>query len=155
MSNKKKPVGMALDITTGKSYKVYKPEPVSEQMPPEPIPVSAIGQIKIGDVLLVCDDNIKSQHKVQDILPPTKDHGEEVILDTKKNVYFSTNLVLSGESWAKRVFIVERAPITLTLTREQAGSLRSGLIHIQWWNLSEKTKNQIVQIEKQIEEKLK
>ncbi len=45
--------------------------------------------------------------------------------------------------------------ITLTLTREQAGSLRSGLIHIQWWNLSEKTKNQIVQIEKQIEEKLK
>ena len=27
MSNKKKHVGMALDISTGKSYKVYKPEP--------------------------------------------------------------------------------------------------------------------------------
>ncbi len=27
MSNKKKPVGMALDISTGKSYKVYQPEP--------------------------------------------------------------------------------------------------------------------------------
>lgn len=27
MSNKKKPVGMALDITTGKSYKVYQPQP--------------------------------------------------------------------------------------------------------------------------------
>ena len=27
MSNKKKPVGMAFDITTGKSYKVYAPKP--------------------------------------------------------------------------------------------------------------------------------
>jgi len=26
VSNKKKPIGMAFDITTGKSYKVYQPE---------------------------------------------------------------------------------------------------------------------------------
>ena len=121
-----------------------------EQMPPEPIPVSAIGQIKIGDVLLVCDDNIKSQHKVQDILPPTKDHGEEVILDTKKNVYFSTNLVLSGESWAKRVFIVERAPITLTLTREQAEAISEEL-----GGLISYIKQPLGDLYQQIEEKLK
>lgn len=124
---------------------------MSEQIPPELIPVTAIGQIKIGDVLLVCDDNIKFQYKVQDILPPTRDHGEEVILDTKKNIYFCTNLVLSGESWAKKVFIVERAPITLTLTREQAQNIAEILADVLHYGPSK----QLEVLKKQIEEKLK
>ena len=127
---------------------------MSEQMPPELIPVTALGQIKIGDVLLVCDDNSKSQYKVEDVLPPARLNGEEVILDTKKNTYFCTNLVLSGESWVKKVFIIERAPINITLTREQAEFVKTGLGHIQWWSLSKKVQESIECLEKQIEEKL-
>lgn len=124
---------------------------MSEQIPPELIPVTDIGQIKIGDVLLVCDDNSKHQYKVQDILQPTRYRDEEIILDTRKNTYFCTSLVLSGESWVKKVFIVERAPITLTLTRKQAQNIAEILADVLHYGPSK----QLEVLKKQIEEKLK
>lgn len=114
----------------------------SEQIPPE------FEWIKPG-VKATCQ---KTQRNVTIKKPPHKAHECYEIKDWF--VLWECYGTFGGSKCADLI-PGHQGPITLTLTREQAEALRSGLTHIQWWNLSEKTKEQIVQIEKQIEEKLK
>ena len=66
------------------------------------------GQLMIGDELLIIgkSDSDSQVCKVEDIL----DGGdnEEIIINTRKNRYFITNMYLSGKSWAEDIFIIER-----------------------------------------------
>lgn len=60
------------------------------------------GQIKAGATVVLeykGDDQI---HTVDQILNPGTDR-EEILLDTKTNLYFITSMAIEGSSWAKKV----------------------------------------------------
>lgn len=136
MSNKKKPVGMALDITTGKSYKVYQPEPVSEQIPPE------FEWIKPGVRVLWLTQtfNVVSKPFLM----------RSAILD--QDIWW---VKLQRAKYAKRfsvpVSAISLEPITLTLTRDQSQGIVDILTDVLHYGPSE----DLEWLKKQIEEKLK
>lgn len=61
------------------------------------------GQLKIGDKIKITGKSEKydSVTTVKDIL--NVDDEEEVITNKSKNIYFITNMLLNGTSWAKEV----------------------------------------------------
>ncbi len=68
------------------------------------------GQIKKGDLLIIREADGINAVTAKTIVRPgsTEDSsGEEVIIHKKKNVYFITDLLIKGLSWAKECFVVK------------------------------------------------
>jgi len=68
--------------------------------------VTKEGQIKVGDKLKIIGKNTRDdQYAIaEDIL--MIGGNEEIIIDTDKNRYFITKLLIKGTSWAKQVCLV-------------------------------------------------
>lgn len=63
------------------------------------------GQIKKGDTLEVFNVGMKELHEVDQVID-SGTSGEEIILDSKLNLYFITSMYLNASSWAKQVRVV-------------------------------------------------
>ncbi len=72
--------------------------------------LTAAGQIKVGDVLILHTKSGIIKRKAKLVLNPGSaikggGEGEEVIYNRKKNHYFITNMVINQESWVREVYI--------------------------------------------------
>lgn len=68
--------------------------------------VSAEGQLKAGDEIIIIGKSTSDDQKttVKEVI---KVNGnEEIILNKKQNKYFITNMLISGQSWAKQVQVI-------------------------------------------------
>ena len=68
--------------------------------------VSSEGQLKAGDEIIIIGKSISDDQKttVKEVI---KVNGnEEIIINKKRNKYFITNMLVSGQSWAKQVQII-------------------------------------------------
>ncbi len=74
-------------------------------------PITAAGQIKEGDVLLVKRSNeFIAPVTVKLVLNPGSNH-EEIVLAKGKNIYFITSMFLDGKSWVKECCKLENGKI--------------------------------------------
>lgn len=69
--------------------------------------LSAEGQLKIGNkIKIVGKSRTDSQiATVRDVIQVND--KEEVIIDIKRNRFFSTSIFLKGQSWAKQIQLIE------------------------------------------------
>jgi hypothetical protein len=68
--------------------------------------VSAEGQLKAGDKIIIIGKSTSDDQKttVKEVI---KVNGnEEIIINKKQNKYFITNMLISGQSWAKQVQVI-------------------------------------------------
>lgn len=74
------------------------------------LPVTAPGQIQVGDVLLIDDGRRVYSAPCAEICRPHID--PEIVINRKRNQYFITSMYLAGQSWVKEVQIVrhQRGP---------------------------------------------
>lgn len=67
--------------------------------------VTSEGQLKVGDKITIVGKSSSDSQKatVRDVI---KVNGkEEIIINKKRNRYFITHMLISGQSWAKEVQI--------------------------------------------------
>ncbi len=75
----------------------------------ELIRMTSVGMIQKGDILILNTTTGLIAETAKIVLQPAiaaSSNGEEVVYRKKKNHYFITNLVLTGRSWIKEVYIV-------------------------------------------------
>jgi hypothetical protein len=65
------------------------------------IKLTGEGQIKEGATVLLSYEGSENIHIVEEILKHKT--GEEILLETKGNLYFITSMAVDGTSWAKNV----------------------------------------------------
>ncbi len=65
--------------------------------------VTAEGQLKKGDKITIIGRSISDDQNttIKEVIDV--DGNEEIIINKKRNRYFITNMLLSGDSWAKQV----------------------------------------------------
>lgn len=68
-------------------------------------PLTSVGQIKIGDKLLLSDGYYSAMVKAK-ALRSNQISDVEVIFRRKANKFFSTQVYLDGQSWVKECFVV-------------------------------------------------
>ena len=68
-------------------------------------PLTSIGQIKVGDKLLLSDGNYAVMVKAK-TLHSDRISDVEVVFRKKANKFFSTQAYLDGQSWVKECFVV-------------------------------------------------
>jgi hypothetical protein len=87
----------------------------------KPQPLTSLDQLKVGTMLkVVSDDKEYSFDKitVKKLIPMFNEHGDgslpsagpgdtEILLDKKKNTYFSMNKFLKKTSWAKEIYVYQ------------------------------------------------
>lgn len=64
--------------------------------------LSKVGQIKKGAIVVATYKSSVQKHTVDEVLHAGTDK-EEILLDTKSNLYFNTSMAIDGISWAKEV----------------------------------------------------
>ena len=67
--------------------------------------LTAQGQLKDGDKIIIIGKSPKDDQKAKVKLVFDNEGVEEIIIDRKKNRYFITHMVISGDSWAQTVLI--------------------------------------------------
>lgn len=76
------------------------------------VPLERVGQLKVGDTLVITDVRQKQFiAKVRRIIDPGQ-RGEEIILSVRKNVYFIISNYLQGTSWIKQCSVLPEVRIT-------------------------------------------
>lgn len=74
----------------------------SESEPVAWLKLTAAGQVKVGDrIRFISPDGVTEYTALE--VPKCGTYEEEVVYDIKKNSYFTTSMVLKGESWHKAV----------------------------------------------------
>ena len=68
-------------------------------------PLTRLGQIKVGDKLILSDGNYVVMVKAK-VLHHDRISDVEVIFRKKANKFFSTQAYLNGQSWVKECFVV-------------------------------------------------
>lgn len=68
-------------------------------------PLTSVGQIKIGDKLLLSDGKKVTIETAKGLYTP-RVCDVEVIVRRKANKFFSTQVYLDGQSWVKECFVV-------------------------------------------------
>ena len=66
-------------------------------------PLSDSGQIKTGAVVSLLYRGREQLYTVEDVLNPSCEINEEILLSKDENLYFITCMAISGDSWAKDV----------------------------------------------------
>jgi len=65
------------------------------------VPLTAAGQLQVGDLLLIERRNqVVSPAEVKEIIRPGTEQ-EEIVLARGRNLYFVVSMFLRGESWIK------------------------------------------------------
>lgn len=70
------------------------------------VPYTKVGQIKIGDKLLITDHDGERQVTCEDIAFD-KPGDPEIIINSKKNYYFISSKYFEGTSWVKNCVILK------------------------------------------------
>ncbi|MDU8350610.1 hypothetical protein RYA05_01755 [Pseudomonas syringae pv. actinidiae] len=70
------------------------------------VPVTSLNQIRKGSRIIIEDasQNV-TDAKVAEIINPQ--YGHEVIFNRKKNAYFNFQMFLDGQSWVKKLSVVQ------------------------------------------------
>jgi len=71
------------------------------------IHIDMFGQLKIGDSMLIVDQEKIIKCKVKEVLNYGTDK-EEIVFNKRANKYFIVSMYLKNKSWAKQVFKIEQ-----------------------------------------------